>query len=125
MAKKEERSLQFKKCYLKMREDGKTPYEISAHFGLSHVHGYRLIHELADELGTNYEDLIIKPHKKHELRGGRKELKSVKPIDVSEFQKQYREAFSYMDKTNNAMKTMLRDWPEVNVLEDSEQEEKQ
>lgn len=111
MAKKSERSLQFKRNYLKFFNEGWMPKEIIEHFGLSLGHGYRLIRELAEELGVSHHDLLSEPHK-DPLILGRKSLSLVKTIDVSEFQKEFRSTISLMDKTNNAMEAVLKNWPE-------------
>ena len=111
--KRSERSLQFKKNYLAMREDGKTVREIADFYGLSHSYPYDLLRELAEELGVKYKSLINQPHQPPIYLGPGKEVEPVKPVDFSAFQQEFRGTISQLDKTIYQMEKVLKEWPEV------------
>ena len=109
--KQGERTFQFKKNYLKNREEGKTIREIADFYGLSHRYAYILIQKLADELKVPYESLLDRPHNPHVVIGSGKVVKPVKRVDFSGFEKASREGLSSIDKTLNEMDKVLKDWP--------------
>lgn len=111
--KQSERSLQFKKNYQEMREDGKTVQEIADFYGLSRSQAYRLIRQLAEELGVTYDSLLSQPHHPPIYLGSSKTVEPVKPVDFSAFQQEFRGTISKFDKTIYQMEKVLKEWPEV------------
>lgn len=111
--KQSERSLQFKKNYQEMREDGKTVQEIADFYGLSRSQAYRLIRQLAEELGVTYDSLLSQPHQPPIYLGSSKTVEPVKPVDFSAFQQEFRGTISKFDKTIYQMEKVLKEWPEV------------
>ena len=111
--KRSERSLQFKKNYLAMREDGKTVREIANFYGLSRSQAYRLIHKLAEELRVDYDSLINQPHQPPIYLGSGKTVEPVKPVDFSAFQQEFRGTISQFDKTIYQMEKVLKEWPDM------------
>lgn len=109
--KPSERSFQFKKNYVEMRKSGKSVYEIAEIHHLSHRHAYKLIHDLADEMGVPYESLLNRPHSTHIMMGPSKMIKPVKRVDFSGFEKEFREGTSAFDRTLNQMDKVLEEWP--------------
>lgn len=108
--KQSERSFQFKKNYVEMRDRGMSVYEISDYYHLSCRHAYNLIRELADEIGVPYESLLNRPHCTHIVIGSAK-VQPVKRVDFSSFEKEFREGISMFDKTLNQMDRRLKEWP--------------
>ncbi len=111
--KQGERSLQFKKHYLELREADKTVHEIADSFGLSDSYAYKLIRELSEEMGVPYESLLIQPHRDPIILGSDKVVKPVKPVDFSGFEQEFRETISSFDKTIYQMDKVLKNWPEM------------
>lgn len=94
-----------------MRSEGKSVYEIADAHHLSHRHAYKLIHDLADEMGVPYESLLNHPHSAHIVMGSGKVMKPVKRVDFSGFEKEFREGASAFDKTLHQMDKILEEWP--------------
>ena len=57
-----ERSLQFKKNYLKLFGQGMSVAEIAEKYGVARCYAYSLIRQIADEVGVSYESLLYQPH---------------------------------------------------------------
>lgn len=110
-----ERSLRFKEAFLEMSEKGVTVREIAEDFGLSRVSAYRLIREIAEETGVDYNSLLYQPHATHVCLGtGKIESdEKVKPVDFSEFEREFRNGISAFDKAIYQMDKTLKKWPET------------
>ena len=119
--KKSERSLRFKEHYLEHFEAGMSVKNSAELYSLSVPHAYSLIRELADEIGVPYESLIPHPHTEHVV-GDRKELKRVDPINLSNFQNEFRATMSSIDKSLNVLNEMLKSWMDDIGLQDEEEE---
>lgn len=115
--KKSERSLRFKEHYLENFAKGMRVAEQARLAEISTPHAYCLIHEISDETGISYEELIFHPHTEHVISGIRKELKKVEPINFSKFRKEFKTVKDLMDKNLEFLKEVLEDWNEV-VLEE-------
>lgn len=111
--KQGEHSLQFKKNYQEMREDGKTVQEIADFYGLSRSQAYRLIRQLAEELGVTYDSLLSQPHRPPIYLGSGKVVEPAKPVDFSAFQQEFRGTISQFDKTIYQMEKVLKEWPDM------------
>lgn len=109
--KASERSLQFKKNYLALREKGLSVQEIAKTYSLSKGHAYELIRALATESGVSYESLLVQPHRAHIIMGSGKVVQPVKPVDPSGFQEESRSILSALDSTIYKMDKILTDWP--------------
>ena len=111
--KKREGTLQFKENYVKLHEEGLSVAQIAEKYGVTPEYGYKLIHQIADEMGVEYKTLICFPHKPHVIIGSTKGVKRVKPIDSSGFEEERRFMISTFDKTINSMNKVLEEW-EIN-----------
>ena len=111
--KQSERSLQFKKNYQEMREDGKTVQEIADFYGLSRSHAYSLLRQLAEELGVTHDSLLPQPHRPPIYLGSGKAVEPVRPVDFSAFQQEFRGTISQFDKTIYQMEKVLKEWPDM------------
>ena len=109
--KASERSLQFKRNYLDLREKGLSVQEIAETYSLSKGHAYELIHVLAAEMGVPYESLLVRPHRAHIIMGSGRVVQPVKPVDPSGFQEESRSILSALDSTIYKMDKILTDWP--------------
>ena len=63
--KQSERSFQFTKNYICMRDGGKSVYEIADFYHLSYSYAYKLVRKLAEQMGIPYEFLLVCPHSTH------------------------------------------------------------
>lgn len=114
---KGERSFQFKENYMSLRAEGKSVKEIAEKYLLSRRYGYVLVHELADEMGVDYNILIDRPHRKHTMTKTPNTVKPVKRVDVSKLEKEIRKGISESDKLMSRIKKYLKECKKVESLE--------
>lgn len=108
---KSERSLQFKRHFIELREGGKSVKEIADSYNLSRSHAYSLVRELAVEMGVDYEALLTQPHSPGLYLGSGKLVQPVKAVDFSGFEKEFRNGISSFDKTIYQMDAVIKKWP--------------
>lgn len=76
-----ERTRKLRKEYVQLHfEDGLTPREAAVRYNLHYTTVYRVLKDLADQLGIPYEDLLEKPNAAHVMYD--RMYETVKPINV-------------------------------------------
>ena len=95
MAKQSERTLQMKKEYMNLRNEGYTIEQIAKKFGLSMFTVYHYLNEIAKEHDIPREELLDVPHSRPVTY--ERQFTPVKPIDSVEFDRKSKEIMSNLD----------------------------
>ena len=96
MTTQDERTLQMKREYMKLHDEGYSPREIAKKFGLSDVTVYRYLGEIAEENGVTRESLLEIPHATPAAY--ERQFAIIKPVDLTDFNQKFKATVDDFDK---------------------------
>ena len=89
--KENERTLQFRKNFMRLYEEGLTALEIGEKYNLSSGTVYRILGEIADEAGVTRESLLQRPHYIGNIVSGG-EYGPIARVDLTDFERHFEKA---------------------------------
>lgn len=105
--KENERTLQFRKNFMRLYEEGLTALEIGEKYNLSSGTVYRILGEIAEEAGVTRESLLQRPHYIGHIFSSER-YGPVEKVDLAEFERHFKTAREEIDKlvaeVNNEIK---------------------
>lgn len=105
-----ERSLQFKKNYLKLFGQGMSVADIAEKYGVGRRHAYYLIRKIADESGVSYESLLYQPHTNPQP-GPRVIASPTRLADYSLLE-EAKESIVFLDEAIRSLNEQTKKWEE-------------
>ena len=107
--KQDERTIQFKKNFMKEREKGLSIPEIADKYSISRRHAYYILQEIADENGVTRESLLFHPHKEHSTPLFTNTRNGEEKVNVEKVREDFQNILTSAQNVMNAIETLLEE----------------